>query len=568
MLILHIRSEAALASILVRTTALSFCAAALAVLAGCGETGRSDPGEYPDGVYDLWIRNGTVVDGTGRDRYAADVLVRGDEIAYVGPVSGKVTARRTLDAAGKIVAPGFIDLHSHGDPLVGSLSNFLAQGITTAVLGQDGVTAAFEEHDPPTLQAWRAAGDATSTGDPLTLAQWMRRVHERGSEVNIAALSGHGSLRRVAGVGSASRSTAAQMTAMQEILRADLAAGAFGLSFGLEYDPGRYAPADELRALGGVVGQVGGVVMSHMRTEDTGRIGEAVGELLAIDGNVHVSHIKIVAGESVEEARAVLDRMQAARAGGRRVTADVYPYLASAANLVFLYPDWAKQPDDYKQALKTRRGELEAHIRKRVQERLGPEAILFVHGPLAGKRLSQVAAERGKPYEKVVTEDLEYGGPRSAHFVMTPKVHETFVLADQVGISTDGAPWLDHPRSAGSFPKVLEDYVGEGPGKMRLERATHKMTGLSAQILGLKDRGVIARGAKADLLVLSLDDVHSRATWTEPMLPPSGVDVVIVNGAVALEGGKPVARKHGKILRRAANAPAANTVTASTQQSR
>lgn len=529
-------------------------ALAVAVLAGCGGSAPSPASaEGPDGQpYDLWIRGGTVVDGTGGDRYAADVLVRGDEIAYVGTVHGEVAAGRIVDATGAIVTPGFIDTHSHGDPLKNALTNFLAQGITTVVLGQDGRSMGFEEHEPGTLDTWRAglaAGPEADGAEPATLAQWMHRVDLRGSEVNVAGLTGHGTLRLLTGVGREAHPGEAQMAAMEEVLEADMAAGSFGLGLGLEYEPGRNAVLDEQKALSAIVARHDGVVMSHMRTEDTGRIAEAVDELLALDGHVHVAHMKIVAGEDPAEAQAVLDRMARARAGGKRVSGDIYPYLASAANLWFLYPDWARDKDDFARALKQRRPELEAHIRKRVEERLGPQSILIVSGKHAGKRLGELAEAAGKPYEQLILDELAHEPHQEAHFVMTPQVRDRFVLADHISISTDGGPWLNHPRSAGSTAMILEEFVGEGPDKMSLERAVHKMSGLPAQIMGFEDRGTIREGAKADLLVLSPDGVRNRATWAEPLLPPEGFELVVVNGRVALEDGE-VAGKYGRMLRR------------------
>src|SRR5690606_6329714 len=171
-------------------------------------------------------------------------------------------------------------------------------------------------------------------------------------------------------------------------------------------------------------------------------------------------------------------------------------------------------------------------------------------GKHAGKRLAELAQESGQPYEKVILDDLAHEPHQEAHFVMTPQVRDQFVLADHISISTDGGPWLNHPRSAGSTVMILEEVVGEGPGKMGLERAVHKMSGLPAEIMGFTDRGVIREGAKADLLVLSLDKVRNRATWAEPLLPPEGFDLVIVNGRVAIDDGTAGSGKHGRLLRR------------------
>jgi N-acyl-D-amino-acid deacylase len=534
-----------------------FLAGSLAALAVAGSIHASElAGSAPESkTYDLWVRNGTVIDGTGAARVAADVLVTADTIEFVGSTAGRnVKARKTIDARGKIVTPGYIDLHSHGDPLTESFVNFLAQGITTVVLGQDGNTAIYESFREPALAAWRAAGrnPQSDAKTVATLAQWMQRVDARGSEVNIATLSGHGSLRAIAGVGEAPQPTAEQMSVMKEILQADLAAGAFGMSFGLEYSPGRYSQAAEQKALGDVVGKRGGIVMSHMRSEDFDKIGAAIDELLQIDAHVHVSHIKIVAGKRAEEANAILDQFARARARGKTVTADVYPYLASASSLHFLYPEWARGESQYQAAVKNRRAELEAHLRKRVEERNGPQAILFVDGPHSGQRLSQIAEQLHKPYEKVIIDDIGYGGPAQAHFLMSEAVQSVFINADHIGICTDGSPEPGHPRSAGSFVKVLEEYVG-APPKMSFERAVYKMSGLAAEILGL-DRGVLSAGRKADIIVLSPDQLHSRATWTESALRPSGLDVIVVNGKIAYESGQPVGR-NGRIVKRARRPP-------------
>ncbi|MBS0416918.1 MAG: amidohydrolase family protein [Proteobacteria bacterium] len=530
-----------LSRVIGRAVRVSMCLAATAASSQASTT------------YDLWIRNGTVVDGTGRPRFAADILVSGDTIAYVGSTAGRnVKARRTIDAAGKIVTPGFIDLHAHGDPSKQAFTNFLQEGITTVLLGQDGNTASYEDEDPPTLAQWKAARAAglalTDDQKPVTLAQWLHHSKVEHSLVNVAALSGHGSLRTTAGVGDAPQPTAKQLAAMKEILRADLDAGAFGMSFGLEYAPGRFALEPEEKALGAIVGEYGGVVMSHMRSEDFDKIAGAIDELLQIDAHVHVSHIKIVAGKRPEEAQAVLDQLARARAGGKTVTADVYSYPASASNLVFLYPEWARSESQYADAVKHRRAELEAHLRKRVEERNGPQAILFVSGPYAGKRLSELAQQLGKPYEKVLIDDFDYGGPEQAHFLMSEAVQSVFIAADNIGYSTDASPELKHPRATSSFAKVLEDYVGPAP-KMSLEKTIHKMSGLAADIVGIKDRGVLAVDRKADIVVLSPNRLHVRATWAAPMQSPTGFDAVVVNGAIELENGK-VGTPNGRILRR------------------
>jgi N-acyl-D-amino-acid deacylase len=398
------------------------------------------------------------------------VLITGDSVVKVGVVSDAgVQAKSTVDAAGKWVVPGFIDTHAHGDPTRQSFVNFLAQGITTVVLGQDGGSMSF------------------IGADTLPLSAGMQLVDQQGSEVNVATMTGHGTLRELAGVGSAPIPTSAQLEMMKQRLLADMAAGSFGLSFGLEYYPGRYSQTAEQKALGDLVGRAGGIVMSHLRSEDFDKIGAAIDELLQIDAHVHVSHLKIVAGQREAEADAVLAQLARARAQGKRVTADVYPYLASASSLHFLYPEWARSREDYDDAVKHRRPELEAHLRKRVEERNGPQAILFIGGPHVGKRLSEIAAQLGKPYEKVIIDDIGYGGPAQAHFLMTAAVHDRFIYADHVNICTDGGPNPGHPRSAGSFIKILEEYVGPPPA-MTVQRAVYKRSRPPTRMLNRTSR--------------------------------------------------------------------------------
>mgnify|MGYP003042634475 CR=1 FL=1 len=250
-------------------------------------------------TYDLWIKGGLVYDGSGAAPRRADVLVQGDRIVHVGAVA-KAAAVRVIDATGKSVAPGFIDTHAHGDPLEdASLENFVLQGVTAVVLGQDGRTPGYASE--------RGSDEDVPPLGRKTLAEWMQAVDEVGSQTNIAALVGHGTLRWLAGVGVAAEPTPQQIQKMQSILREGLQAGAYGMSSGLEYVPGRYAHREELVALAKTVGAADGVVMSHMRSEDSDRIAQTIDELVAQGrhSRVHVSHLKIVFAQSAREG----DRM-------------------------------------------------------------------------------------------------------------------------------------------------------------------------------------------------------------------------------------------------------------------
>jgi N-acyl-D-amino-acid deacylase len=524
-----------------RAQLLCLCAA----LGGCAQ------------IADLAIVGGTVVDGMGAAPRRADVLIRGDTIEYVGTAAGqRVNARTTIDARGKYVSPGFIDTHAHGDPLTERFHNFLLQGVTTVVLGQDG--ASPQDRDDGygkrvALDMWRRANaGASDTGaGGVTLAQWMRSLDEHGADVNIAPLSGHGTNRTLAGVGTTPTPTEAGKQAMEEILRADLAGGAFGVSTGLEYVPGRYCGTGELVALARIVGEAGGVVMSHMRSEDDDKIAAAIDELLAQGefARVNVSHLKIVFCKQAGQAQAVLEQMGRARRDCRRISADVYPYIAGYADLTLVYPPWAKQRAEWDDAARERRAELEECLFARVMKRNGPEAILISSGPYIGKTLAQVADELKLPFVKLIIDTFGFGGPDAAHRVMSQEVQDAFIVSPDVAISTDGGPSVRHPRSWGTYPKVLQDYVAGGSG-LSLEQAVRKMSGLPTATLGLTDRGVLKAGAKADHVVFDIPNVVSRPTWTDPYQAPAGIDAVIVNGAIAARDGRASEGRFGRVLRR------------------
>lgn len=499
--------------------------------------------EAPSEQHDLWIKGGIVVDGDGGAPRRADVVARADRIVYVGPPR-QFQARQVIDATGKVVAPGFIDTHAHGDPLEeGSFKNFALQGVTSVVLGQDGRTPGYaSEH---------GTDEDVPPGGRKTLEQWLQAVAKLPLQTNVASLVGHGTLRLQAGVGISPEVTPAQLQTIRAILQQGLRAGAYGISSGLEYVPGRFAGTAELKALAEVVGREGGVVMSHMRSEDEDRIGAAIDELIAQadHARVHVSHLKVVFARSPQDGSRVLTQLDGARARGVAITADVYPYLAGYGDLSLLYPPWAKTRDAWNQVLASDRAKLEAYLRERIERRGGAGAILLADAPYADKTLAKVAAELQLPAEKVVMDVMGFGGPNAAHFIMRADVQDQLICWSHAAIGTDGGPWIRHPRSWGTYPKVLQEHVRERK-LMTLEQAVHKMTGLPAQIAGFTERGRIADGYYADLVVFDPKTIRSEATWDHPDRPPAGIDQVIVNGCVQVAGGRLTANHCGRVLRR------------------
>jgi N-acyl-D-amino-acid deacylase len=482
---------------------------------------------------DLVIRNARVVDGSGRPAFTATVGVRGDRIVAVG--KAKLSGKRVVDAHGRVLTPGFIDSHAHGDPLESPMENFLSQGVTLIVLGQDGRTpGASDEDDETGGMSFRAWGEA---------------VDRHGLNLNVAALSGFGTLREAAGAG-VKTATPDQQARETALLQNDLDAGAFGMSSGLEYVPDRYGSTQELVALAKVVGRNDGVVESHMRTEDHGKIAGAIDELIAQGryARAHISHIKVVSGHGAAEGEEVLAQIAKARAEGVKLSADVYPYTAGFADFSLVYPAWAKQEGEFKDAVASRRAELEAAIRTKVMGRNGPAAILIASGPDAGLTVEQAARKAGKPFETYIV-DAGYGGPAAAHFVMDEALQDRFVESPLIAFSTDGSPGMKHPRSWGSYSRIIEDFVVRRHA-LSLEQAVRKGTGYPAHdILGLTDRGFVRVGMKADLVLFDPLKVHTRATWERPAQAAEGFDLVVVNGKVAWEGGRLTDAHAGRLLR-------------------
>ncbi len=478
-------------------------------------------------TFTLLVRGGDVVDGTGAPRRRADVVVRGDRIVFVGDVAPEVRAERIVDATGAIVTPGFIDMHSHADPK-GDVEPALAQGVTTIVVGQDG--ASPSRH----------------------IGAWLDEVDRGRPRVNVATLVGHGTARNAAGLGSKAHLRPEERASLAEIIDVGLREGAFGLSTGLEYDPGRFADADELAAAAKPVGARGGVVMSHLRSENDDEIDAAIAELVEqgreSGARVHIAHLKVVCGHGVARADALLEQLAAARARGIDVTADMYPYDASYTTIGILFP---KRPGSEADVL--------AYLKARVEKRNGPEATLFGSGPYAGKTLAEAAASRGVPFERILF-DLGPSGATAAYFVMDDALETRLFLDPFVSVGTDGGGGDPHPRSHGTFARVFAELV-EKRHALSVEEAVRKMTGLAAQTLGLDgDRGCLAPGCAADLDVFVPSELRTRADFLSPRVLAEGMRAVIVNGLVERAGAEPTRARSGRALR--AKARAATDVSA------
>ncbi|MEQ9438131.1 MAG: amidohydrolase family protein [Cyclobacteriaceae bacterium] len=486
--------------------------------------------QRPDQTYSLLIQGGEVLDGTGTEAFPADVLIQDDTIVFIGKVDTALASiGQTIHAQGKVVTPGFIDMHSHGDPLeTPDFQNFLAMGATTISLGKDGSSPDYENLD-----------------------EWMQQVEDTVPGVNIAMFVGHGTLRMQSGIKYNPRPSEEQLATMGGLLKRNLDAGCFGMTTGLEYVPGFYAPSYELEYLAEIVGEKRKLITSHVRNEDDDAVEASIQELLK-QGQycaVNVSHLKVVYGEGESRAEEILTMLQEARQQGVQVTADVYPYTASYTGIGILFPEWAKPPNQYEQVVATRRDELEEFLRNKVTQRNGPEATLLGTAPYAGKTLAQLAVEYDKPFEDVVIDDIKPGGASGAYFVMNDSLQARFIADSLVMISSDGSPTSRHPRGHGTFARIIEKFVVQD-SILTLADAVRKMTSLPAKTMGMADRGVLAVGKRADLLVFDPWQIHETATYENPFQLAEGMECIIVNGQVSVENGQFVGQRHGQVLRK------------------
>lgn len=505
-------------------------ALALALLSACGSKESPFLPEYP--AIDLLIENGQVLDGLGNDAVAANVVIVGDRIVYVGDTAFTANdlserVSRRIDASGKIVAPGFIDLHSHGDPLeTPELENFLAMGVTTITLGQDG-----------------------SSPEVDSLSEWLNQVAENGIGTNLAMFVGHGTLRTQSGIGMAATPAPEDMDRMLTMLD-DALKYTFGMSTGLEYNPGLNASTAELRALAKVVGANDRMIMSHMRNEDNDQLEASIAELLeqGEDARVHISHLKSVYGKGVERAEEILGILADARGSGVEITAEMYPYSASYTGLDIVFPVWAKTAEQFAVAKAERRAELAEYLRNRVNQRNGPEATLLGTDPWTGRTLAELAHEMELPFEDVLIDVIGPQGSNGAYFVMNDELQARLLQDPNVGVCSDGSPTGFHPRGHGTFARIIETFVMKNKS-LTLPDAIRKMTSFPAGVLGLSDRGVLQADRFADLIVFDPVNVRENATYPDPLRLADGFDVVIVNGRIAREDGRLDDATHGAVLR-------------------
>lgn len=481
-------------------------------------------------TYDLLITNASIMDGSGKAPFKATVCIKADTIALIDTTaSTDYTATQTIDAQGLLLTPGFIDAHAHGEPAeTPDFKNFLAMGITTICLGQDGFSPEMED-----VSIWMDSVDAVKPG------------------VNIVMFAGHNTIRMLSGTAYEPKPSEAQLASMEQLLTAAMEAGCYGMTTGLEYNPGYYAESAELDRLAQAVGKNGGLIMSHMRSEHNDFIRPAIDELLS-QGKycpVQISHIKVVYGKGRQRAEEILQQLDSARANGIKITADFYPYTASYTSIEILFPEWAKEPFDYKEVLRSRGEELKEFLRNKILQRNGPEATLIGTGPFKGKTLGAISKELNKPFEEVLRDDIGPYGAYGAYFIMDEELQETLLQHPYTMLCTDGSPTMNHPRGYGSFAKMIETFVKQ-KHLFPLEEGIRKMTGFTAETIGINDRGFIRQGYKADLLLFDPNEVKENTTYENTFQLASGFRYVILNGTIVKEDTNFSENRAGKVLRK------------------
>jgi|KBSSwiStaDraftv2_1062776.scaffolds.fasta_scaffold13100_6 N-acyl-D-aspartate/D-glutamate deacylase len=498
---------------------------------------------------DVLIRGGTLVDGTGAARRRADVGVKGDRIAFVGDAAAShVTAAKTIDATNLVVAPGFIDPHTHtqGDltsPQRKANLPYLMQGVTTVITNNDG-------------------GGGTEIGKLLD--NWSKQ----GIGTNAAVYIGQGSVRGMVLGMSAAAPTASQLDSMKAIVSRAMDQGAIGMSTGLYYAPGSYSTTEEVIELAKVAAAKGGLYDSHIRDESSYTIGliGAVNEAIRIGREarlpIHISHIKALGTDVWGQSDTVIALMKHARAAGIDITAGQYPYTASGTSLgASLLPRWAEAGG--RDSLRARvndpatRARLIKDMEDNLRRRNGAHSLLISSTrdtSILGKRLDAIAAARKKSPVEAALEIIVAGqDPGVASFNMNEKDIEKFMKADFIVTDSDGSD--GHPRKYGTYPKLFHEYVNQ-KHVLTLERAVQRSSAQPAKILGLNDRGVIKQGAFADIIVFDNNTFADRSTYEQPTLSATGMRFVLVNGVLTIDGGTYTGATAGKALRRA-NAPGA-----------
>jgi dihydroorotase/N-acyl-D-amino-acid deacylase len=539
-------------------------------------------------IFDLVITHGHIIDGTGSPWYSGDLGIRDGKIAAIGNLSA-APRKRTIDAAGKVVAPGFIDMLGQSELTIlvdPRLPSKIYQGITSEITGEGNSIAPVSD---ALLQSDHTYEHYKITPDWRTFRQYFARLEKQGMGINLASYVGATQVRRMVLGDDDVQPTPAQLDQMKTLVRDAMKDGAAGVSTALEYAPAPYAKTDELIALASEASKAGGIYSTHMRDESNSVL-EAIDEALRIGREAHIPveiwHIKVAGKANWGRMPEVVAKINAARAAGADVSADTYAYTAWYNDFSAFIPPWAHNGGDTKLIERLKDPVTREKIRKDLltpsrdshnedwdnewQEIPGPDAIMIgaVENPallsLQGKRLSEIAKLWNKdPMDALFTFLIEDPSTGVAVFGMsqpdvTLALQQPWVAIDNdsEGTSPEGilGQAHPHPRAYGTFPRILAKYVREEK-VLTLEDAIRKFSALPAQRMRLTDRGVLKAGMWADVVIFDPATVHDRATFDNPNQFSEGMDYVLVNGTPVIDQGKMTGALPGKVLRGAGYVP-------------
>ena len=535
-------------------------------------------GQTNSASFDVVITNGHIIDGTGSPWYSGDVGIRDGKVAAIGNL-GVAARKRTIDAAGKVVAPGFIDMLGQSERTIlvdPRLPSKIYQGITSEITGEGGSAAPLND---ALVASDKFGWDYLHlTPDWRTFRQYFARLEKQGMGINLGSYVGATQVRRVVLGDDDRQPTPEQLEQMKALVGDAMKDGAVGVSTSLEYAPAPYAKTDELIALASEAGKFGGIYATHMRDESNAVL-EAIDEALRIGREGHLPveiwHIKVAGKANWGRMPEVVAKMNAARAAGADVSADTYAYTAWSNDFSAFIPPWAHDGGDTKLLERLKDPATRARIRKDMmtpsnswdnewQEIPGPEAVMIseIENPklieLQGKRLSEIAKMWNKDAIDTICEILIQDPDAGVAVFGMSQPDVTLALQqpwvsidnDSSGMSPEGLLGRNHPhpRAYGTFPRILAKYVREDKA-LTLEDAIRKFSALPAQRMRLTDRGVLKAGMWADVVVFDPASVKDVATFDNPNQLSVGMEYVLVNGVPVIDQGKMTGQLPGKVLR-------------------